>query len=92
MVGLGTFVAFRLVGANQFQSLEQSCKPDCTAPAVDSVRTKYLISDIALGVGAAAAVAAVTVDLVSSTAQSPRVALQLSPSARALGARVRATF
>jgi len=92
VVGLGTFVAFRVLGASQFEDLERNCKPNCTASEVDNVRQKYLISDIALGVGAAAAVAAVTVYLVSSAERSPRVSLQLSPSPHALGAHVGGTF
>jgi len=92
VVGIGTFVALRVVGANQFADLEQHCKPNCTASEVDNVRQKYLISEIALGVGAAAAVAAVTVYLVSPAEPSRRVSLQLSPSAHALGAHVGGTF
>lgn len=93
VAALGTFAAFRLVGASQFKDLEQHCAPNCSQSEVDDVRQKYLVSDIALGIGAAAAVAAVTVYLVSSSAErSPRAALQLAPTAHGLSAHVGGTF
>jgi hypothetical protein len=91
-VGFGTFVAFRVVGANQFEAFERDCKPNCTDSEVNSVRQKYAISNIALGIGSVAAVAAVTVYLVSPAGQNPKVALQLSPSPQTLGAHLRGTF
>ncbi len=80
VVGLGAFVGFRLAASSRFDTLERTCKPNCSASQVDSVRQKYNMSDIALGIGAAAAVAAVTVYLVSPREHGPLAALQVSPS------------
>jgi len=79
VVSLGAFVGFRVAGANEFDARARDCKPTCSSSQVESVRQKYVISDIALGLSAAAAAAAVTIYLVSPGEQAPRTALQLTP-------------
>ena len=92
VVGLGTFVGFRLAASSRFDKLARDCKPNCAPSDVDSVRREYNISDIALGIGAAAAVAAVTVYLVSPREHKPVAALQVSPSEHGLGAGIVGQF
>lgn len=86
VVGLGAFIGFRLAASSRFDSLEHECKPSCAQSEVDSVRQKYVISDVALGVGLAAAAAAVTVYFASPHESRPAAALRLSPSERGLSA------
>jgi hypothetical protein len=92
VVGLGAFAGFRLAGATRFDTLARECKPNCAPSDVDGVRQKYIISDIALGIGAAAAVAAVTVYLVSPREHKPVAALQVSPNEHGLSAGIVAQF
>lgn len=73
------FVGFRATGASQYDELQDSCKPHCSAESVDSVEQKYLLSSIALGVGAAAFAGAVTVYFIAPRESAPRTALELAP-------------
>jgi hypothetical protein len=54
-LALAGFGLLRWSGMTDFNNLVTTCKPDCTANSVDSVREKLIISDVALGVGVAAA-------------------------------------
>ena len=49
VVGLGGFVGFGLAGKSKESDLDQ-CKPDCARGEVDSMRTRYLLADVSLGV------------------------------------------
>ena len=53
-VGLGSFAGFAVAGWRQEQSLDRRCAPRCTQPEIQSVRRKYLLADISLGVGVGA--------------------------------------
>jgi hypothetical protein len=50
---LGSFAFFALTGKSDENDLRDSCSPNCPESDVDSVRTKYLVADISLGVGIA---------------------------------------
>lgn len=55
-IGVAGTAAFAILGASglsQEASLERSCAPACNAADLRSVRTKYLLADISLGVGIA---------------------------------------
>jgi hypothetical protein len=52
--GLGTFAGFALAGYRQETSLASRCAPRCTEAEVQSVRRRYLLADIGLGVGVGA--------------------------------------
>jgi hypothetical protein len=92
LVGFAGFVGFRIVGAGDFDSLSRECKPDCSQDAVDDVRQKYVFSNIALAVGAAATVAALTVYLVAPGRQPSTTALQISHFEDGASARVTTSF
>ncbi len=55
--GLLTFGALALSAYLSEQNLRDTCKPtdSCSSSDVDSVRTRYLVGDVALGVGVLAA-------------------------------------
>lgn len=63
VVGVGTGVGLGLVANKRKSDLEGSCKPNCNTPAVDQLRTTYVLANVAAGVGLAAAAAAVTIYL-----------------------------
>jgi hypothetical protein len=70
VVGGGTGLAFALVSNHRKAELERICAPQCNQSAIDQLRTRYIIANVAAGVGAAAAIAAVTVYLVRPHADS----------------------
>ncbi len=91
-LGFGSFVGLRIWGGRDYDALARDCKPNCEASAVDSVKQKYVVSNIALAVGSAALVAGVTVYL-ASPKTSPRAAmLQVWPSRDGVSARIAARF
>jgi len=54
VVGLAAFGYFRLSGISDFNSLKDTCSSHCTQDDVSGIRDKFVISNVALGVGAAA--------------------------------------
>jgi hypothetical protein len=53
VLGVANFALFAILGSSQQGDLEKSCSPNCRSSQVESVRTKYLIADVSLGVGLA---------------------------------------
>lgn len=91
LAGLGTFVAYRVSAANLEDELDQVCAPRCSRSATDGVDQRYLMSNIALGVGAAAIAGAVLVyTLTPEHPAAPEIAVMLSPLGD--GASARATL
>lgn len=52
LVGFGVFGGFAWSGAARYDELEGSCAPRCPAGDIDGVRTRFLIADVGLVVGA----------------------------------------
>ena len=91
LAGLGTFVAYRVSAANLEDELDQVCAPRCSRSATDGVDQRYLMSNVALGVGAAAIAGAVLVyTLTPEHPAAPEIAVMLSPLGD--GASARATL
>jgi hypothetical protein len=59
LAGAATFVGLGLRGLNMERELAGSCAPECSRQDVRIVRTQYVVADVALGVGLAAAAGAV---------------------------------
>jgi hypothetical protein len=53
-LGVGGFALFAVLGSRQQSDLEHRCAPACSSAQVDSVKTKYLVADLSLGIGVAA--------------------------------------
>ena len=51
ILGLAGFTTFAFLGNSQARDLERSCSPNCQPGQVDSVKTKYHLADVSLGVG-----------------------------------------
>jgi len=78
VVGLGTFVTFAIFGNSDKKKLEE-CAPTCPESEqarYDSLKTKYLIADVGLGVGAASAIAAGILFLTAGPSEADRRAKQ----------------
>ena len=54
VLALGSFAFFGLKGYSDYKNLKDSCDPNCAKSDTDSVKTKFLIADISLGVGVVA--------------------------------------
>ena len=88
IAALGAGVAFRLVAASSYNDLLDTCSPNCSSGEVASVRTKYVISTVGFGVGAAALIGAGAIWAFSGGSE-PSVdqgALTLTPSISRHGA------
>jgi hypothetical protein len=81
LVGLGGFVALGAWGRSSESQLAEKCSPACAADEVSSVRTKYVLADVSLGVG----VAGLALAAYTFFSQSPR------SSGRATGVNLQAT-
>jgi hypothetical protein len=93
IAGIGTFVGLRIVGNNDFDSLKQRCAPSCTESDVSSVRQKFLLSNVALGVGVGATAGALVWYLLApSEDPAPPVALAPSESGQGLVASASGRF
>lgn len=53
-VGLGLFAGFAVAGKIEQGELERSCAPNCSDSDLSTMRQRFLVGDIALGVSAAA--------------------------------------
>jgi hypothetical protein len=53
-VALASFGTFAILGQKQYSDLQDECAPGCDPDDSDSVRTKFLIADVSLGVAALA--------------------------------------
>jgi hypothetical protein len=51
VAGLTAFTLFGSAGLSEEGKLERTCAPSCSDEELESVKTKYLLADISLGVG-----------------------------------------
>jgi hypothetical protein len=83
------FVAFRASGANKYDSLMQTCSPNCAESDVDNVRQRYNVSYVALGVSAATLVGAVGFYFLQTrTPLGVDSALSVQPAPHGAGAQI----
>jgi hypothetical protein len=92
-VGAASFAYFAISGHSKLTGTLDVCKPYCQADDVQSVRTKYLIADISLGVSLVA-LASAGYWLLSAPKEAPRasnvplsVAVTAQPGAAGLSVR-----
>ena len=79
VAGAASFAVWGMVGRSAQDDLERTCRPRCSDSDLAGVRTKYLIADISLGVGAAAFVGAALTYLLRPTKERP-VVVSVEPS------------
>jgi hypothetical protein len=65
-VGFAAFGYFMITGQSDIDDLKGKCAPSCSDADVDPIRRKNLYGGVAIGIGAAAGVAALTVLLLRS--------------------------
>lgn len=54
VVGLGAFAVLGITGASRYGELKDTCAPKCAVSDTDPLKTRFLVADIALGVGVVA--------------------------------------
>ena len=82
VAGVGAFVALRLIGASDYKAMEDTCAPTCLDSDIDNLKLKYLLSNVALGVGAASLGAAIVIYAVApSEPEAPAASVALVPTA-----------
>jgi hypothetical protein len=93
VVGLGAFAALRVSGILDYNALNGTCSPRCSAEEVDDIRTKFQLSFVALGVSAAA-LAGATIIFFTSRNESETLVAEVGavPLERGGGARFTARF
>jgi hypothetical protein len=74
VAGIAVFATFGALGLSEKSDAETTCAPNCTDDEVGSIRTKFIIGDIGLGVGVASLAAAVIVGIVSASSGGDEVA------------------
>jgi hypothetical protein len=88
VAAFGTFAVLGLTGNSTKQHLESTCGPThtCSQSDVSSLETRFVIADVAVGVGAVAAVSALTVFLLRPAhAAHPLAVTAPSSAVMALG-------
>lgn len=91
-VALGGSIYFGISAKNRFDELKLECSPNCEQSKIDSVKSKALVSDIALA-GSLVAFGAATYFYFSAKSDSPpTTALALEPTPRGATARLRFSF
>jgi hypothetical protein len=92
VVALGSSLYFGLSAKNQYDELKSSCAPGCTQAQADSVHSKAVVSDVALGVAVVAFGAAAWLYLSSDQDKPQATALGIEPELGGARARLRITF
>lgn len=80
LVAIGSFVFFALSGKGTEKDLASSCGPSCSDEQLSPVKRDYLVADISLVIGLAAAVTAGVLAWPSITGPSPQRAASVARS------------
>jgi hypothetical protein len=91
VVALGSFAYFRITGVNDYNSLNESCSPNCNPTDVDPVRQKFTLSYVSLGVGIAS-VAGAAAFYFAGRSGGPSVQASIAPRSDGAFAGLKATF
>jgi len=92
VVALGGFAYFRISGVNDYNSMNESCSPNCNPDDVDPVRKKFTYSYVSLGVGAASIVGAAAFYFAGRSSGGSSVQAGITPRNDGAMAAVKATF
>ena len=91
VVALGTSLYFGLSAHNAYEDLKDHCAPNCRQGQADSVHSKALIADVALGASLVAFGAATWIYF-SAKPEQAGAAVGVAPTANGASARLRVTF
>jgi hypothetical protein len=95
VVGFGTFGTLRIIANSDFDTLKKGCAPSCPESDVSNLKQKFLFSNVALGVGAGAAVGAAlwyVLDAPNAGVEAGAAHLSIEPARSGAMATARGTF
>jgi hypothetical protein len=92
LAAAGSFLYFRLTAVSDYNDYNATCAPTCNPDDVDAVRTKFLISNVSLGVGIASLAGAGLVYAFGRGGGDKRVEASITPRADGAMAGVRTRF
>ncbi|HET9960183.1 MAG TPA: hypothetical protein VFQ61_37085 [Polyangiaceae bacterium] len=93
LLGLGTFAYFRVTGTSDYNELGKTCSPRCDPAETDKIHTKFLVSYVGLGVGAAGlGGAALWYVLTRNREESPEPSVAVVPTHDGIRAQWQARF
>lgn len=91
-VALGTSLFFGLSAKSRYDDLKSECAPNCAQAQIDSVNSKALVSDVALGTSLVAFGAAAYFYFSAKSDAPAATALRIEPSPQGATARLRFAF
>jgi hypothetical protein len=93
LAGLATFAVLGVTASDRERQLKESCSPTCSDSEVESLKSRYTVANVVLGVGAAAGVAALITYFVRPSVMTESSAisatLNVSPEQAVGSARIR---
>ncbi|HEY3495385.1 MAG TPA: hypothetical protein VGK73_11890 [Polyangiaceae bacterium] len=89
VAGVAGFIGFRMSAVSDYNEYASTCSPACTPEDVDAVGSKFLLSYVSLGVGAASLAGAALVFVLDGGGGSSERQVQASVAPRPDGAVVR---
>ena len=93
VLGAAGFAYFGITGSNKQDDLKSSCAPSCSSDDAKSVRSKYLLADVSLGVGVAALVTSTILYLTRpDTPIEESAQVSVSPTSGGMSASARFRF
>jgi len=93
LVGMGGFAFFRISAVGDYNDYNSTCSPGCNPDDIDPVRTKFTLSYVSLGVGAAGLVGAGLVFALSRGGKdTPQTEARFMPTGDGAAASLRTTF
>jgi hypothetical protein len=75
VAGFATFAVLGLMGESTKSDLESSCSPHCSTSEVSSLETRFIVADVAVGIGAASALGALVVFLTRPEQDKPHASV-----------------
>lgn len=81
VAGLGIFGVLGGIGLKEKADAEEECAPECSDDVLDSIRTKFIVADVALAAGLVTLAAGVTIGIVTGLGgeDEPSAAVILAP-------------
>lgn len=93
LLGLGGFAALRITADQRYSDLEDQCAPNCQTSDLDTLKMRYTLSYVSLGIGVAGlAGAGLAFALQSSEPESPPTTLSVAPLAGGAAVGIRGAF
>jgi hypothetical protein len=92
VLGMVGFVGMRMSAVSDYNDYATTCSPACTPNDVDAVGSKFMLSYVSLGIGAASLAGAALVFVLDGGAGKREVQASVAPSSDGAVVRLRTRF